>query len=702
MEDVETREEEAETPPEAMSESDLCSVVGHEVTAAIGYWSDQVAARHEESLREYMGDGYGDEREGYSQVVSRDIFETVQWILPDLLETFVGGDEVVRAEPTDEDDERMAELATARLNRCFLRENPGYLIAQTWMTDALIEQNGIVKFWVEAYAEVREERYPGLDEISLGTLMEDQTKRLVAHEQTEEGLHSVTVEIRTEKKRIVIENIPPEEFGINREARSLADARCVFHLTRTTEGALREMGYDEEKIRLCPGPAEENTSSQVQARRLNEGGGTDVFDTALRGGSERACEVLEAYVFVDFDGDGKSELRRIIGGGRDCSVLFANDKVSFVPFADLCAIPIPHRFYGMSVADALSDLQRIRTTIFRQYLDALYGLTRPRSIVTGTQEEGPLCDVDQLQDLRPMGFVTEYQAGAIRPFPIDPTVPEMAIQGLEFLKSAREERMGVSRVSTGSIGMMGDATSAIHGTARGIEKLQQSASKRVAMIARIFAETGWKALFRGLSNLMRELDDTSDFQHRGKWVSVPAQVFDQTRDITLSVGLGYGDRDQRFQGLMTIAGLQERIAAAGMAGTIVRPEHAYHLADELCDVLGYRNANRFFGDPASAPPAQPVPPEAWMVEVASKERIETEKLRLEELKIRLDFEVQLRKLGMEEARVDQEAAETVLPLMGGLVPGAQSQMAAEPRANGGAPAAPGGGPDPGGMPPPGL
>lgn len=43
--------------------------------------------------------------QGRSQVVSKDALDTVEWMMPSLMRTFAGSDDVVRFEPEEESDE---------------------------------------------------------------------------------------------------------------------------------------------------------------------------------------------------------------------------------------------------------------------------------------------------------------------------------------------------------------------------------------------------------------------------------------------------------------------------------------------------------------------------------------------------------------------------------------------------------------------
>lgn len=669
-----------------LGDDELKGLIAQEISAALGSWQSELSERRAEALDRYMGELYGDEQEGYSQVVSRDIFEAVEQILPDLLETFVGGDEVVRVTPYGEKDEEASRLRTKRLNYAFLCENDGFVIAYDWMKDALIQGNGVVKYWVDEQHQPDVKQVPGVPSMGVGMLLEAGA-RVLEYADNGDDTFDLTVDAGKERRSISIQCVPNEEFGIDRRASSIKTARFVCHVTVTTAGALRDLGYPEDLIALCPGPDRFEESQEREAREALEDGGNDISDlgTVSRKGADEEKEIAECYLWVDYDGDGSSELRRVIVGGRQASVIFANDVVSFIPFATLSPIRIPHRFHGMGIADALADIARINTVLKRGYLDSLYSSIRPRWAVLSSQKGGPMADMDELDQLRPGGTVQEFAAGAIRPLE-SPDVSQPALAGLEFVRGLREERIGVTRMATGLSQAGADAETKLHGTAKGLLALMAQQNKRVGLIARLMAETGWKDLFSGIYRLLQEIED-GQFAYRGQVEEAPPELFTEGREIKIAVGLGYGDKMERFEGLMHLANLMERAAQVpGVGGVVVTPKHFYNLADEICEVLGYHNQNRFFADPEQAGPAPEPPPEAWAVEVAAKERMHAEDLRLKELEIRLEYDYKNRELlvkaGMEAAQANLEAEaqsqETNLPVTATLVPGQQSQAAAEP------------------------
>ena len=104
--------------------------------------------------REYFRMPYGTEEEGWSNIVTSDVQDTVEGILPDLLDIFTGSDEAVVFEPQEEKDVQGAQQATDACNYVFYKSNNGFLVLYTAFKDALLEQNCAV-MWRKHTEKVR-------------------------------------------------------------------------------------------------------------------------------------------------------------------------------------------------------------------------------------------------------------------------------------------------------------------------------------------------------------------------------------------------------------------------------------------------------------------------------------------------------------------------------------------------------------------
>jgi hypothetical protein len=127
--------------------------------------------------------------EGRSQAVSSDVADTIEGMMPNLMEVFFGGDETVIFEPVGPEDVKAAEQETDYVNKVFNQDNPGFMILYTFIKDALLSKVGVVKiFWEERKVEERE-TYTGLSEDEWVILQSDPDVEICEHTEYLEGQH---------------------------------------------------------------------------------------------------------------------------------------------------------------------------------------------------------------------------------------------------------------------------------------------------------------------------------------------------------------------------------------------------------------------------------------------------------------------------------------------------------------------------------
>lgn len=639
-----------EQAQQGMTDDELLSIVRDEMALAVGWVETTPEQRRARLLRRYLGEKYGNEQEGYSQVVSRDVYEVIEWALPQLIETFLAGDQVARFDPVGPEDEQEAEQQTDLANHVFLKENDGFMVLSTAIKDALVQELGIVHWWWEESQRVEYEFYQGLTEEQIAvniasnpdlTISAAVPSEIVTPDGT--PLWDVEVARTFDAGRLRVEAIPPEEFFYSPDARSIDDARCVGRHREVTASEMIEMGYDPELVATLTGDGGIAETSGDLARISRDEDGAGWQPRNNRRDAERGIDLAELWIRIDFDGDGISELRKVcLASNRGTvSKLISHEPASRKPFAVASPIFMPHRLNGISLAETVEDIAEIRTAILRAYLDGLYLSQRPRQIVLGDETTGPMADTDELMSVVPGGYVTEYVSGAIRPFTeVDTTL--QSLSGLEMMKGMREERTGITRTWQGM-----EAPNALNDTAHGMQMLSNAAGKRLAFIARVIAENMVKPLFTGIAaELKQHQRIAKTIRLRGTWHTVDPTEWRNEYDATVEVGLGYGDRDQAIFGVQQIAALQEKLAMFPDTAGMVTRDKIWETVRELCKQFGYKNATRFFEDPETLPPPQPPGPSPDQIKAEQERYLKERELELDELKIRLEHEREMLKLGI--------------------------------------------------------
>ena len=132
-----------------MTDSEIVSLIGNKVYQSLNYEDGDLSQIRVENFNYYMGKPYDNERAGHSQVVTREVAETIEWTLPSVLRVFTSGDKPVAFNPVGAEDEAQADQETDMVNHALTKENGGFLEMYAWFKDCLMNPNGYIKCWVE-------------------------------------------------------------------------------------------------------------------------------------------------------------------------------------------------------------------------------------------------------------------------------------------------------------------------------------------------------------------------------------------------------------------------------------------------------------------------------------------------------------------------------------------------------------------------
>ena len=170
------------------SEKDILSVLSREIHNASGFIGGELVSRRKKSLQYYLGMPLGNEQEGRSQVISNDVLDTVESLMPSLMRIFTAGDNVFNCEGTGPEDDEMARQCSDYLNYVFYKENDGFLALYSAFKDALIQKNGILKvYWDDAQKTEREE-YTRLTDDEFNDLVADPQVKVSNHSEYKEPI----------------------------------------------------------------------------------------------------------------------------------------------------------------------------------------------------------------------------------------------------------------------------------------------------------------------------------------------------------------------------------------------------------------------------------------------------------------------------------------------------------------------------------
>jgi hypothetical protein len=604
-----------------LTDEDLLSAFKADVEDAVSFIDTDISPARAQATRFYNAEPFGDEEEGRSQIVRPIVRDTVRATLPSLMRVFFGGKRVVEFTGTNELSAELADEMTESVNYVFSTQNPGFSIAWDAFKDALARKVGWIQWWWDESVEVKGRVFRGCSEEQIlqieQELEKDETMEIVdgvevgmtegqpmvppqvdqMSLQVIEGRPAVppepiieyTVRIVSRKKRsqVRVAAVPPEEIIISRNATSPYDCPLVGRRCLKTRGYLKSLGIPDEILDSAGGSG--YTALETNPERIARHPSNSVIGaSATATEDQKEIYYVDAFYRVDFDNDGISELRRVVMVGEE---IYSNEYADEVQLAALCPDPEPHTWLGLSQYDNVYDLQLIGSHVTRDLLDSLKASIFPRMAYVEGQ-----ANVDDVLNTEIGAAIRMRQQGAVQPMAV-PFLGQQALPILDWLDSDREMRTGLSKNS------MGLDPRALQSTTQVAAAASVTASQaQPELIARIFAETGMKRMFRGIMKLLVENQKGAmSVPIHGVFRQVDPKKWDPGAELSVDTALGVGSNDSKLAVLGAVSSAQTAaLQQLGLDNPLVSLKELYHTQKTILQLSGFRDVHRFWRDPAES------------------------------------------------------------------------------------------------------
>ena len=578
-----------------MTDSELLATTSAAVQDA-AIFNGEFSKENEQYLREYLGRPYGDEVEGQSSVVSTDVADVVEADMPSLARIFLGSGDIIKFEPNtaNETEVKEAEDKTKYVNWIVRKQPDSFKTIHNWMKDAEIQKNGVVKYFIDDSKQVETFSYEGVAADELAEIIEslkgaDVDKvEIVDQEESEDGTFNINFRATRSKKKICIINVPPESFLITKNASSKDDAVLVGDRIRKTRGELLADGFKRSLIDLLSSVGEESeVRGTLKSIRDRDQGGDPNSSTDITDWAGQTVEIEDLYIKVDYDGDGIAERRHIMSSGNH---ILINEPFDHVPYASLSAILMPHKAIGRSRAEIVSSTQWQKTVLVRGLHNNINMANNPRNVVH------PDVDLDDMLANRVNGIVRLEDDTQILPqnavFPlVTPYIGDRVLQVLQYVDQAKAQSTGALLANQGL-----DADAIGKETATRFTGIEEAGEAKIELIARNYAETGFRDLYEGIAWLSSRFQDTeTEFRVLGKAMTVNPKSWKYDHHVTSSVGLGAGNNEKLVSSLQGIYAIQQQLKAQG--SPLVDNVDLYNTLSRITDGLGLPRVDEFFNNP---------------------------------------------------------------------------------------------------------
>ena len=659
-----------------MDDDELLAILKSEEYDTASYYTSELARDQADAMDRYYGAPYGNEIDGRSKITTHDIEDTINWMLPDLMRVFMSADDLITVTPNAPEDEDNCDPAAQYLQHILFNDNQGATIIHDFAFDGLLQRIGVLSvMWQDPqpmppeimenvpadqlqkimsnpeYEILEQEQVEGDDEDEQDEPSDDEPDEAQPLAQPQPGqpaqapgqalatqqptplqpraMPSFNLKVQKTPKcgRVKIENVPPEEIALSRRSRAFPSrqrgtSKSADYCRRKQERYLADVMRDfpDAKAELeqvgsdnVARQDDQDTDQRVLARFQNES--ISVGQDAANHAKRKKVDFYTEYLWIDFDGDGTVELRRVLRVG---DTILENLAVDDCEFKTWSPIRVSHKAIGRSVADTIIDLQRIRTTIMRLLLDSLSQSLVPRTAVNtdAIDEEGidDLLDADIGGVVRVRGDVR----AALNPL-VSPDVSQPAMTALEYIDQNAEQRSGVSRHAQGI------APDAITKTAAGIDMLQSAAGERIELVARWLGLALEDVLARCLQLVIAHQDGARWVKINGRPMDIDPTRWSDDMAVRIHVGMGGSSRQTQLANLAAIAAKQEQaILQAGPQNPVCSVVNLVHTYSRMTEIMGFKDASKFWNDPQQtmqmlqAAAQQPPKPDPKMAEIQMK------------------------------------------------------------------------------------
>lgn len=577
-----------------LSEDEIQNIARTAVEDCVDFVESEISFDRLKAQRYYEGKVDIGEEEGRSSVVATKVRDVIRAIKPSLMRVFLQTDNAVEYVPGKPQDVRFAEQATKYINHKF-QELKGYQVLYDAFHDALLKKNGIVKAYWDTSYEAETYEFNNLNDMEFTAIVNDDGVEVLEHTtrvememdqmgvEVEAPRHDLKIMRTIEMGKLQIESVPPEEFFVDSNARSLEDAYAVCHRTEMRVGDLVEMGFDfDEVIDLAEtgGDSFSDLEDFERTGYMDDYNEDDSMDPSMRN-----VMITELYMKIDVDGTGIPQMHKLTLGG-DKYQLLDKELWGHVPFAVFEVDPEPHTFYGTSIADLIVNDQDSATALLRGVLDNIALTNNPRTeIIDG------MVNIDDLLNNEIGGIIRTKQAGAVQPQSV-PFVAGQTLSAIQYYDQEIENKTGISKAS---LGLNPDALQAK--TATAVAATVQGAAMQTEIMARNLAEGGMTQLFKLMLKLIVENCDEATMMRvtGGNYEPIDPRSWDKSMDVSVNVGLGTHQEDQKQAALQQVLQIQMQIFQAyGMGNSMVGMTQIRNTLGDMLAMNGMPNAERYF------------------------------------------------------------------------------------------------------------
>ena len=634
-----------------VTDEEITSIINDAIQQAVGSFTSgsELQEQREAAINYYTQQPKGTlYPQGVSKVVTSDTMEIVDSYLAVISELMLSNGKIAKFEPSDPSQTVAAGLASELTNHCIFSKNNGWVDLNTWIKAALLFKNAIIRWKWEEIEETKVEEYENISVLEVDALLLEGDAEIVEMRVGEgfdpesgnaDGFYEyVSIRKEVDKSKVTLENIPPESFMINRGATDIPSASFIGVQTEMSLSDLREMGFDvDDDIGEGTEASSFNQDYESSVRQSINEIQQNYADDSL-GIANREVVVTESWIKIDRDGDGVAELKRFITVGEE---ILLEEYADSIPLACLNPIEIPYSFYGMSIADATKSATEIKTTITRGMIENVYLSNYGRTLADPNTVDFRALQSPEPHQIIPTNGSPMASVHTLVPAQLAPSTFSL----LEFMNTEKEMATGMTRAAQGINEKLFDSGN----SAGKIAMVEQAAQKRIAYVARRFAETGFKDLCRGVYDLI--LDNSESILRDYSYYNITPESLVPLESLTVDIDVGANSSANTQENMMMMATqVMPMLYQAKESKGIINPKAPFTIARQLLESMGIDNWVDFIVDPDTPQGQQQA--QAAMQEAQKEAEMANKDEQMEQQKILLTLQKQMADIQKKQADME--------------------------------------------------
>lgn len=522
-------------------------------------------------------------------LTTSEIYDTINWMMPSLVDTFSSSDDVVTIQGENGEDDARADKVQKLINYQTERLNDGFLNRYHWMKSSLEMNIGFMK--ISWQREERTEENAGVfNDMELQGLTADQNISLTKQEVLAEGdgyeipsiISAEYQQTIVEKNQPLIEVLPVTEVRWASDTKRLKDATFVEHVKTVTLNDLLQkeregVYFDIAKVKELGATSEKDSLEQKQREYVKD---VNYSTDDLR----RPITIHECYILYDLKGEEK--LSPYIFTVAEKSVLIGAQENTMErhPIFEIC--PMPDAFNVVprkGLVELLAEIQHINTALIRLFVRHLIKANEGRRFV----DKNKVDQDDLLNEAQDVGCDGDPRA-AVYAMPFAQMSP-MTMPFFQMMQSKIESTVGVTKYNTGT-----DAAN-LNPTATGVTALIDQANKKIKLIAQIFA-TYYAEVYRFLISLNQKyIDQAQVIRLLNEEIEITPDDLDGKLDLLVNTGMSSANKNQEIQNTQLIIATLEKIGTQ-YPGSVTY-DKAFNVVKLLLEQLGRKDVDTYVNSP---------------------------------------------------------------------------------------------------------